>query len=133
MVAGHLQEKKGYFYMVLNLKDENGVRKNKWIPTHLPVKGNKRKAEAMLQEERKKVRLSTDQRRQSDAFFRLYALLAEKGQAGHRRIHLRQLRIVRKAAHRSLLPQPGNPAVRSEAHSHSGILHLLSIGIWRQQ
>ena len=54
MVAGHLQEKKGYFYMVLNLKDEKGSRKPKWIPTGLPVKGNKRKAEAMLQLERQK-------------------------------------------------------------------------------
>ena len=54
MVAGHLQEKKGYFYMVLNLKDEKGFRKPKWIPTGLPVKGNKRKAEAMLQAERQK-------------------------------------------------------------------------------
>lgn len=54
MVAGHLQEKRGTYYMVLNLTDEHGKRKTKWIPTHLPVKGNKRKAEAMLQEERRK-------------------------------------------------------------------------------
>ena len=54
MVAGHLQEKKGYFYMVLNLKDENGVRRPKWVPTGLTTKGNKRKAEAMLQAERQK-------------------------------------------------------------------------------
>ena len=39
--------------MVLNLKDEFGKRAPKWIPTHLPVKGNKRKAEAMLLETRK--------------------------------------------------------------------------------
>lgn len=54
MVAGHLQEKKGNFYIVLNLIDENGKRKPKWIATGLPIKGNKRKAEALLQEERKK-------------------------------------------------------------------------------
>lgn len=48
MVAGHLQEKKGYFYIVLNLKDGKGARKTKWLPTGLTVKGNKRKAEAML-------------------------------------------------------------------------------------
>lgn len=48
MVAGHLQEKKGYWYIVLNLHDENGKRKSKWIATHLPVQGNKRKAEEML-------------------------------------------------------------------------------------
>lgn len=54
MVAGHLQEKKGYYYMVLNFLDENGERKVKWKSTKLPVKGNKRKAEAMLLKEREK-------------------------------------------------------------------------------
>lgn len=40
MVAGHLQEKKGFFYIVLNYKDEEGKRKSKWMATGLPVKGN---------------------------------------------------------------------------------------------
>lgn len=53
MVAGHLQEKKGYFYMVLSYPDATGKRKTKWFPTKLPVKGNKKKAEAMLMETRK--------------------------------------------------------------------------------
>lgn len=52
MVAGHLQEKKGYFYIVLSYKDAGGKRKTKWMQTGLPVKGNKRKAEAMLAEAR---------------------------------------------------------------------------------
>ena len=47
MVAGHLQEKKGYFYMVLNFT-VNGKRQTKWIPTGLAIKGNKKKAEALL-------------------------------------------------------------------------------------
>lgn len=59
MVAGHLQEKKGNFYMVLNFTDENGRRKPKWVATGLPVKGNKRKAEAMLFDERQKYTTST--------------------------------------------------------------------------
>ena len=33
MVAGHLQEKKGYFYMVLSYPDAAGKRKTKWFPT----------------------------------------------------------------------------------------------------
>lgn len=57
MVAGHLQQKKGYFYMVLNLKDENGKRKTKWISTGLTVIGNKRRAEAMLLETRKNYKI----------------------------------------------------------------------------
>ena len=51
MVAGHLQEKKGYFYMVLNYT-VGGKRKTKWIPTGMVVKGNKKKAEALLWETR---------------------------------------------------------------------------------
>lgn len=54
MVAGHLQEKKGLYYIVLNFTDENGKRKPKWIATGLPVKGNKRKAEALLRAEQQK-------------------------------------------------------------------------------
>lgn len=53
MIAGHLQEKKGYFYIVLSYPDIRGKRKTKWLPTKLPVKGNKKKAEAMLMEARK--------------------------------------------------------------------------------
>lgn len=48
MVAGHLQQKKGHWYIVLNLHDETGKRASKWITTHLPVQGNKRRAEEML-------------------------------------------------------------------------------------
>ena len=53
MVAGHLQEKKGYFYIVLSYPDISGKRKTKWITTGLPVKGNKKKTEKMLMEIRK--------------------------------------------------------------------------------
>ena len=42
MVAGHLQIKKGKYYMVLELKSESGERKTKWISTGLSAKGNKR-------------------------------------------------------------------------------------------
>ena len=53
MVAGHLQEKKGYYYIVLSYKDDKGKRKTKWLPTKLTVKGNKKRAERMLQEARR--------------------------------------------------------------------------------
>lgn len=48
MVAGHLQEKNGMFYVVLNYRDENGKRKTPWISTNLPVKGNKKRAENFM-------------------------------------------------------------------------------------
>ena len=47
MVAGHLREKSGYYYAVLNYTDMFGKRKTKWISTRLPIKGNKKKAEAI--------------------------------------------------------------------------------------
>lgn len=48
-MTGSLQEKNGIYYMVLNTY-ESGKRKLRWISTHLPVKGNKHKAEQMLRE-----------------------------------------------------------------------------------
>jgi len=48
MVAGHLQEKKGLFYIVLSFNDVTGKRATKWIPTGLPVKGNKKRTEELL-------------------------------------------------------------------------------------
>ena len=48
-MTGSLQIKNDLFYAVLNFKDKNGKRKQKWIPLQLPVKGNKRKAESILQ------------------------------------------------------------------------------------
>lgn len=52
MVAGHLREKNGYYHIILNYKDINGNRQTKSISTGLTVKGNKKKAEDMLTEER---------------------------------------------------------------------------------
>ena len=48
LISGHVAEKKGYLYWVLNLTDENGKRKPKWIPTHKKAKGNKTWANNML-------------------------------------------------------------------------------------
>ena len=48
MVSGHLEIKKGYYYVVLSYVDVNGKRHRPWISTGLPEKGNKRKAEAEL-------------------------------------------------------------------------------------
>ena len=55
MLAGHLQTKNGKYYAVLNCKHHNGTRFPKWLSTGLPVKkGNKRAAEAILDEFRRK-------------------------------------------------------------------------------
>ncbi len=52
MVTGSIQESKGKYYAVINLKDKNGKRKPKWINSGLAVKdGNKRKANEFLQEQ----------------------------------------------------------------------------------
>lgn len=48
-MTGSLQVKKDKFYAVLNLY-EDGKRKPKWIATGLPVRGNKKRAEAMLRD-----------------------------------------------------------------------------------
>ena len=47
-MTGSLQIKNGVYYMVLNTKNAEGKRKQKWITTGLKTKGNKRKAEQQL-------------------------------------------------------------------------------------
>ena len=61
MVAGRLQEKNDYFYIVLSYKDESGKRKEPWFKTGLKVRGNKKKAEEMLKEYRGKFDIKTGQ------------------------------------------------------------------------
>lgn len=54
MVSGRLAEKNGYYYMVLSYTEkETGKRKQPWFKTGLTIKGNKKKAESMLQELRR--------------------------------------------------------------------------------
>lgn len=48
-MTGSLQVKNNKYYIVLNVY-QHGKRKQKWIPTDLPEKGNKRKAEQLLRE-----------------------------------------------------------------------------------
>lgn len=50
MITGSLQKKKGLYYAVLNLYDDYGKRKPKWIPTGYTIKGNKKKAEKKLEQ-----------------------------------------------------------------------------------
>ena len=50
MIAGHLQIKNDYYYMVLSYLDANGKRKQPWFPTGLPIKNNKKRTEKMLLE-----------------------------------------------------------------------------------
>lgn len=47
-VTGHLRDKNGIWHMVLNYTNADGSRKTPSKTTGLPVKGNKKKAEAML-------------------------------------------------------------------------------------
>ena len=48
-ITGRLAQKNGKWHCVLNLYDENHNRKQKWFSTGYPIKGNKKKAEKILQ------------------------------------------------------------------------------------
>ena len=54
MISGHLTKKSDYWYVVLNLRGDDGRKRPKWFSTGLKVKGNKRKAEEFLIEMRHK-------------------------------------------------------------------------------
>ena len=49
-IAGYLREKKGLYYVVIVYKTAEGKRKDKWFPTKLPTRGNKKKAEDMMKQ-----------------------------------------------------------------------------------
>ncbi|MDD4474206.1 MAG: tyrosine-type recombinase/integrase [Eubacteriales bacterium] len=74
MVAGHLQEKKNLYYIVLDFQDEKGKRRQKWLPTGLPIKGNKKKAEAMLADARVNFVPPTTEPRESETLFSDYLI-----------------------------------------------------------
>ena len=52
-VSGHIEERNGIFYIILNWTDEAGNRGRKAISTRLAVKGNRKRVEDMLIEARK--------------------------------------------------------------------------------
>ena len=54
MVTVSLQEKNGIYQAVINYKDNEGKRKQKWISTKLKVRGNKKQAQAKAEELRLK-------------------------------------------------------------------------------
>ena len=47
-MTGTTQKKNNRYHMVISYKDSFGNQKQKWISTGLPIKGNKKAAEAML-------------------------------------------------------------------------------------
>lgn len=49
MVSGHVREIKGQYHIVLSYTDSNGKRKTPSFSTNLAVKGNKKRAEKLLQ------------------------------------------------------------------------------------
>lgn len=53
MIAGHLRKKDGKYHIVLSYKNINGKRIIKTRSTHLPIEGNKKRAELLLLEARK--------------------------------------------------------------------------------
>lgn len=67
MVAGHLRERNGIYHMVLSYMDETGKRVTPYKSTGLPVKGNKRRAEAMLDKWRSDTEIDLEKRIQECA------------------------------------------------------------------
>ena len=62
MVAGHLREKRGYYHIILSYTDEYGKRHTPSKSTGLPVKGNKKRAEAMLMDARHEMEAELERR-----------------------------------------------------------------------
>lgn len=71
MVAGHLREKRGIYHMVLSYIDENGKRATPTKSTGLSVKGNKKRAEAMLNDWRKSEEIALKKRKANGSLKKL--------------------------------------------------------------
>ena len=65
MVAGHLREKGGIYYIVLSYTDEFGNRRTPAHSTGLPVKGNKKRAEDLLQQARQEKEAELNERKRA--------------------------------------------------------------------
>ena len=50
MVAGHLRIKRGVYQIVINYVDSDGHKRQKSMSTGLKIKGNKKRAQEMLEE-----------------------------------------------------------------------------------
>ena len=68
MVTVSLQEKNGFYHAVVNYKDDNGKRKQKWFSTKLKVRGNKKQAQAKAEEIRQEFEneLNSTQKRKNN-------------------------------------------------------------------
>ncbi len=83
MIAGHLAKKNGYWYMILQLRDDAGRPKQKWLATHLKVERNKRRAEKLLFATRREYTdLADMQKRNSGIFFSDYLVAWVKTSQG---------------------------------------------------
>ena len=71
MVAGHLREKRGIYHMILSYTNENGERVTPTKSTGLPVKGNKKRAEAMLNDWRKSEEIALKKRKANGSLKKL--------------------------------------------------------------
>ena len=69
MISGSLAAKKGYWYIILSLRDETGKRRQKWLSTGLKSSGNKKLAEDILYEKRLEYTQITDMRNRSNGIF----------------------------------------------------------------
>ena len=71
MVAGHLREKRGIYHMILSYTNENGERVTPTKSTGLPVKGNKKRAEAILNDWRKSEEIALKKRKANGSLKKL--------------------------------------------------------------
>lgn len=96
MVAGHLRERGGYYYTVLSYTDENGKRHTPSKSTGLPVKGNKKRAEAMLLEARKEMEIQLKKRKSNVKHTLAYLENTDEAEIGFTQFLLDWLEMMRQ-------------------------------------
>ena len=123
MIAGHLQIKNDNYYMVLNYTDANGKRRQPWIPTGLPAKGNKRRAEKLLLDTRKSFVPPVVSKENEDiSSDMLFADYMELWLEIIRKDHLFLLHADGKEEDRAVFPKHRADAGRNSSQAHSELL-----------
>lgn len=82
-MTGSLQIKNGKYYAVINTKDEDGKRRQRWISTELEVKGNKRNAERFLREQLEEIELQPKKKKNVGVLLSDYILVWLKSKEGY--------------------------------------------------
>ncbi len=108
-ITGSLQAKKGFYYAVVNLIGPDGSRKQRWIATGYPEKGNKRRATQKMREILEKLEA---QNVSFDSSMKFYELLEQWLEASKLRLRESTYRNYKTVMEAHIIPYFKNTGIK---------------------